>query len=181
MTLAQLSYLAMVSAAIVYLLAMMAHAAEWGFSRGAEAGHVSRRVDASGRVGVTLSGLALGAHVVGVVTRGLAAHRAPWGNMYEFVTSSLAFVMIAYLVLATRYRMRWLGLAMTLLATARTRPPPGRAGPPAPPPHPRVHPAWSHIPLDPAAVSAAAFKVGGGATVLYLLKQRAERRGATTG
>ncbi len=181
MTLAQLSYLAMVSAAIVYLLAMMAHAAEWGFSRGAEAGHVSRRVDASGRVGVTLSGLALGAHVVGVVTRGLAAHRAPWGNMYEFVTSSLAFVMIAYLVLATRYRMRWLGLAMTLLATVGL----GLAVTvffvDVAPLQPALHSAWFLIHIVAAAVSAAAFNVGAGASVLYLLKQRAERRGATTG
>ncbi|HYZ55731.1 MAG TPA: hypothetical protein VE733_19825, partial [Streptosporangiaceae bacterium] len=38
-----------------------------------------------GAVGLTLLGLAV--HLAGVITRGLAAHRAPWGDMYEFVTA----------------------------------------------------------------------------------------------
>ncbi len=36
---------------------------------------------------MALGAIAVTAHLVAVVTRGLAVHRAPWGNMYEFVTA----------------------------------------------------------------------------------------------
>src|SRR6202035_2062549 len=38
------------------------------------------------RAAVALSSLGALAHVVAVTTRGLAVHRAPWGNMYEVIT-----------------------------------------------------------------------------------------------
>src|SRR5512135_626182 len=38
-----------------------------------------------GAIALTYLGLAL--HLAGVITRGLAVHRVPWGDMYEFVTA----------------------------------------------------------------------------------------------
>ncbi|HXT92203.1 MAG TPA: hypothetical protein VN714_23460 [Trebonia sp.] len=40
-----------------------------------------------GRAAVALSAVGMLAHLGAVVTRGLAVHRAPWGNMYEFITA----------------------------------------------------------------------------------------------
>ena len=70
------------------------------------------------------------AHTAAVVTRGLAVHRAPWGNMYEFVTALTCVAAIFFLFVMIRYRA-WtlgvfvmgavvvtLGLAETLIYTA---------------------------------------------------------------
>src|SRR4029079_9065726 len=70
------------------------------------------------------------AHTTAVITRGLAVHRAPWGNMYEFVTALTCVAAIFFLFAMIRYRV-WtlgvfvmgavvvtLGLADTLIYTA---------------------------------------------------------------
>jgi cytochrome c-type biogenesis protein CcsB len=70
------------------------------------------------------------AHTTAVITRGLAVHRAPWGNMYEFVTALTCVAVIFFLFAMIRYRA-WtlgvfvmgavvvtLGLAETLIYTA---------------------------------------------------------------
>jgi len=82
------------------------------------------------RAGVALSSVGVVAHTVAVVTRGLAVHRAPWGNMYEFVTALTCVAAIFFLFAMIRYRA-WslgvfvmgavvvaLGLAETLIYTA---------------------------------------------------------------
>ncbi len=79
---------------------------------------------------VALSAAGVVAHTVAVVTRGLAVHRAPWGNMYEFVTALTCVAAIFFLYAMIRYRA-WtlgvfvmgavvvaLGLAETLIYTA---------------------------------------------------------------
>ena len=79
---------------------------------------------------VTLSLAGVAAHTTAVVTRGLAVHRAPWGNMYEFVTALTCVAAIFFLSVMIRYRA-WtlgvfvmgavvviLGLAETLIYTA---------------------------------------------------------------
>jgi cytochrome c-type biogenesis protein CcsB len=92
-----------------------------------------RAIRAAGRwvqAAVVLSGAGVVAHTVAVVTRGLAVHRAPWGNMYEFVTALTCVAAIFFLYAMIRYRA-WtlgvfvmgavvvaLGLAETLIFTA---------------------------------------------------------------
>ena len=79
---------------------------------------------------LALSAVGVVAHTVAVVTRGLAVHRAPWGNMYEFVTALTCVAAIFFLFVMIRYRA-WalgvfvmgavvvaLGLAETLIYTA---------------------------------------------------------------
>ena len=79
---------------------------------------------------MVLSAVAVAAHTTAVVTRGLAVHRAPWGNMYEFVTALTCVAAIFFLYVMIRYRA-WplgvfvmgavvvtLGLAETLIYTA---------------------------------------------------------------
>jgi ABC-type transport system involved in cytochrome c biogenesis permease subunit len=64
-----------------------------------------------GAVGLTLLGLA--AHLAGVITRGLAAHRPPWGDMYEFVTALSCVTVMFFVALMFRYRVWRLGLFVT--------------------------------------------------------------------
>ena len=62
-----------------------------------------RRATAVAAVGITSVGMAL--HVASFVTRGVAADRVPWGNMYEFSLTG-TFIMIAAYMLAVYPRFR---------------------------------------------------------------------------
>lgn len=54
-------------------------------------------------------------HLGTLVTRGLAAHRMPWGNMYEFVLSVTFVGITAWLVVLSRkHTIRHLGLFVAL-------------------------------------------------------------------
>jgi len=141
----------------------------------------AHRVEMFGRIGVALTLIGFGLSVSGMVLRGLAAHRAPWGNMFEFTVSAMVFVVAVYLVLVARSGMRWLGLPVTLLATVGN----GLAVTvfyvAVAPLVPALHSVWFLIHIVAAAISGAAFNVGGIASILYLLKKRAEDRGEVRG
>ncbi|MGO1973013.1 MAG: c-type cytochrome biogenesis protein CcsB [Propionibacteriaceae bacterium] len=208
------SSLAMVTSVVVYLLALIAHAAEWGAARslgadttserrlvgagaggGAKApgnpssdpvtggpGHErSQRVEMFGRMGLMLTVIGFGCSLLGVVLRGVAGQRAPWGNMYEFVTACLVFVVAGYLVVAIKFGQRWLGLFVTLLATIAN----GLAVTvfyvAVAPLVPALHSVWFIIHIVAAALAGAAFNIGGLASILFLFKQRSEARGAGGG
>jgi cytochrome c-type biogenesis protein CcsB len=79
---------------------------------------------------VALAAVGAAAHTTAVITRGLAVHRAPWGNMYEFLTALTCVAALFFLFAMIRYRA-WtlgvfvmgavvvtLGLAETLVYTA---------------------------------------------------------------
>src|SRR5229473_1499664 len=62
------------------------------------------------RTAVALSLAGVAAHTTAVITRGLAVHRAPWGNMYEFVTALTCVAAIFFLFVMIRYRAWALGV-----------------------------------------------------------------------
>jgi len=92
-----------------------------------------RAIRAAGRwvtTAVLFSSAGVAAHLTAVITRGLAVHRAPWGNMYEFVTALTCIAALFFLFVLIRYQA-WtlgvfvmgavvvtLGLAETLIYTA---------------------------------------------------------------
>ena len=59
----------------------------------------SLRAEIVGRFGLYASVLAFLCHLAGVVLRGMAAHRVPWANMYEFSCAAALAMAFAYLVL----------------------------------------------------------------------------------
>jgi cytochrome c-type biogenesis protein CcsB len=140
------------------------------------AGAGSERADAASRIGLMLTYLAFVLHLAGVVTRGLAAGRVPWGNMYEFsITASLA-VMVVYLLFVHRYKLQWLGLGVTVVAAAVLGLATLALYTPAGPLVPALHSYWLVIHVSAAAISGGAFTIGGLVSILYLVKSRAERR-----
>ena len=202
---AGLSNFAIYSATVVYALAFVSHVLEWAAARqltaapatsaakalvGAAAGpppsapHPAPteaqpdRTDVFGRVGLALTTLAFGIHALGVLTRGMAAGRAPWGNMYEFAMTGALAVAAAYLVLVRTHRLRWLGLlvsgfvVMVLGAAVLT------LYVPAGPLVPALQSYWLVIHVAAAAVAGGGFTVGALASVLYLVKSGAQRRAA---
>jgi cytochrome c-type biogenesis protein CcsB len=128
------------------------------------------------RVALALTAVGLAAHVLGIVTRGLAAHRVPWGNMYEFVTAITCGAVIVFLVVVARYRAYFLGLFVmvpvvlglglcaTVLYTA--------AGPLMP----ALHSYWIAIHVTAAIIASGTFTVAVTTNVAYLLADRYARR-----
>lgn len=186
MTLAEWSYMSMVWAAVGYLVAFALHAAEWATARGQLAVRPSDgsedgsriRVDFYGRLAVSVTVLSAGLHLGGVVLRGLAAHRLPWGNMYEFITSTLVFVVIAYLVLVLRSDMRWLGLGATLILTIGVGLAVTQFYVDVAPLMPALHSVWFIIHIIAACIAGAAFNMGAVATAFYLIRDLAEQKAA---
>lgn len=139
------------------------------------------KVDLWGRVGVALTVIGFACSAVGVVGRGLAAGRPPWGNMFEFTITAMLLIVAGYLVMVWRTGARWLGLPVTLLAAVGN----GLAITvfyvAVAPLVPALHSVWFVIHIIAAAISGAAFNIGAVLTVLFLLRQRAERRGSVHG
>lgn len=61
---------------------------------------------------LTCAGLVL--HVTAVATRGLAEHRIPWGNMYEFIAAITCAAVLVLILGAVRFRAYYLGLFVLL-------------------------------------------------------------------
>jgi cytochrome c-type biogenesis protein CcsB len=141
----------------------------------------SRRVEQFGRMGVALTVIGFLLSVAGVLTRALAAQRAPWGNMFEFTITAMVFVVGVYLILVWRAGLRWLGLPVTMLAAVGN----GLAVTvfyvAVAPLVPALHSVWFLIHIVAAAIAGAAFNVGGLMSILYLIKKRAEDRGTVRG
>jgi len=125
---------------------------------------------------MALSAVAVVAHTAAVVTRGLAVHRAPWGNMYEFVTALTCVAAIFFLFVMVRYRA-WalgvfvmgavvvaLGLAETLIYTA--------AGQLVP----ALQSYWLDIHVTAMTLATGIFFVAAVLGVVYLVADRYSRR-----
>src|SRR5690242_13152767 len=105
---------------VSYIFAMLAYAVEYAFGErkvlvtaGAPASP-SPVPTRAGVVGVSLSVVGVAFHAATLVTRGLAAGRVPWGNMYEFVMAVTLVGSVAWLVVLSRWpRLRHLGLYVT--------------------------------------------------------------------
>ena len=162
-----LSNLSFGAALILYLLAMVGYFHHLAFRR-----HpvlvVARTAAYAG----------LGAHAVSVVTRGAAAGRVPWGNMYEYASMVGLIVVAIYLLVVER---SWkteavggfaLGTTVLIMAGATLLyVPPG-------PLVPALDSYWIRIHVVAAMTGSALFTLGFLFTVLYLKQDGRERREA---
>ena len=128
------------------------------------------------RATVSLSALGVLAHLVAVVTRGLAVHRAPWGNMYEFITALTCVAAIFFGYIVVRYRA-WplgvfvmgavvlaLGLAETIIYT------------PAGPLVPALQSYWLSIHVTAMTLATGIFFVAAVLGIMYLIAERYRKR-----
>jgi cytochrome c-type biogenesis protein CcsB len=128
------------------------------------------------RLAFGLTCIGVTAQVLAIVARGLAEHRTPWGNMYEFIA---AFTCVAVLVLVAA--MVWqqayylglfvlfpvvfgLGIDLTVLYT------------PAGSLVPALQSYWIAIHVTAMLVAIGLFVFGAVVTILYLLADRSQRR-----
>ena len=69
-----------------------------------------KRTEKAARLATAFMGLGTLLLLAGIISRGISAGHAPWGNMYEFsITGAFAF-SLAYLAALRKYDLRWLGL-----------------------------------------------------------------------
>ncbi len=140
------------------------------------------RAAAFGRIGMVLFGLATALLGAGVVCRGLAAERAPWGNMYEFAITGGFVSAVAYLGIQWRYRaaramavwvvlliLLFLGLAVIVLYV------------PAGPLVPALRSPWLVIHVFAAILSTGLFTVSVVASVMHLAADRRVSSGRPLG
>ncbi|MGH2657392.1 MAG: c-type cytochrome biogenesis protein CcsB [Actinomycetota bacterium] len=135
-----------------------------------------RGVLTAGRV-VAFAGLA--AHGVSVVTRGLAAGRVPWGNMYEYASVLGFLIVAAYLLVIERAwrteEVRGFAIGAAVLAMAGATlfyVPPG-------PLVPALNSYWIRIHVVLAVLASSLFTLATVFTLLYLVQERRERRSAS--
>ncbi|MGH2545919.1 MAG: c-type cytochrome biogenesis protein CcsB [Actinomycetota bacterium] len=134
-----------------------------------------RGVLTAGRV-VAFAGLA--GHGVSVVTRGLAAGRVPWGNMYEYASVLGFLIVAAYLLVIERAwrteEVRGFAIGAAVLAMAGATliyVPPG-------PLVPALNSYWIRIHVVLAVMASSLFTLGTVFTLLSLVQERRERRSA---
>ena len=188
-----LSNQAVAAAGLVYFLALLAYVVEWASLRqvvqqqvlaGSAGPDVTEpdpaqerhqhRVAMFGRLGLLLTGIAVGLHLLGLVSRGMSAdpNRVPWGNMYEFTLAGTFVVAAFYLVLQRRYELSWLGpvvvaFVLTLLMVAVI----WLYDPTGPLPD-ALNSYWLVIHVVSAITATGGFTLGGMTSAVYLLKRR---------
>ncbi len=133
-----------------------------------------------GRMGLALVVLGLGLAVASLVLRGLSAHRAPWGNMYEFTSLMCAITVLCWLVVLRRQALRPLSvfvlvpvvILMFLAGTVLY----ARSAPVVP----ALRSYWLVIHVSVISAATGVMLVSGVASLLFLLR-RGQVEGAETG
>jgi cytochrome c-type biogenesis protein CcsB len=171
------------SAMIFYTLAFFAHAVEVAWSVKTPAKSVKKtkldfsRTDRIGRLASSFMVLGFLLLLPGVIFRGISANRVPWGNMYEFsITGAVAF-SAAYLFALKKYKLRWLGLPVSLsvlltLGTAVTL-----LYRPSAPLMPALKSPWLVIHVSAAIISGGVFLLANCIAATYLILDRYEQKG----
>jgi cytochrome c-type biogenesis protein CcsB len=132
------------------------------------------------RVGVSLTVLAATLVSLAVLTRGISAQRPPWGNMYEFTVTGVAVLLVIWVSMVGR-RKEWrdlgvivvlfslllLGVAVLVLYTESAQLVPA------------LKSYWLWIHVTAAIIASGVFTVGSLASVVYLFRERTERRVAS--
>jgi cytochrome c-type biogenesis protein CcsB len=152
----------------------------------ANPGGTGRAADATSEPGRLTGGavalLAVGCalNVGAVITRGIAAERAPWGNMYEFALVGAASIAVAFLIARRRFAIDRLnigvaGLALLVLGLAVTvlyvR---------VDALIPVLNSYWLAIHVAAAIVAGGAFTIAAIASVAFLFRRWRERRRGET-
>ena len=167
----------------LYTLAFFAHAVEVAWSVKTPAKSVKKtkldfsRTERVGRLASAFMVLGVLLLTAGVIFRGISANRVPWGNMYEFsITGAFPFSG-AYLFALKKYKLRWLGLPVSLavlltLGTAITL-----LYRPSAPLVPALKSTWLVIHVSAAIISGGVFLLANSIAGAYLILDRYEQKG----
>ncbi|WP_327007100.1 c-type cytochrome biogenesis protein CcsB [Dactylosporangium sp. NBC_01737] len=125
----------------------------------------------AGVAAVALTVLGYLGHLGALVTRGIAADRAPWGNMYEFVMTATLVGVSAWLVVLAKWRnLRHLGLFVTLVASILLAIAGMTLYVPVGPLVPALQSYWLVIHVGAASIASGIFLVGFVAAAMHLIR-----------
>jgi cytochrome c-type biogenesis protein CcsB len=124
--------------------------------------------------GLACIGLVL--HVAAIVTRGLAEHRVPWGNMYEFIGAFTCMAVLVLVAASVWYRAYYMGLFVLLPVVLALGIDLTWIYTPVGSLVPALQSYWIAIHVTAMIVAIGLFIFGAVVTTLYLLTDRSQRR-----
>jgi cytochrome c-type biogenesis protein CcsB len=124
-----------------------------------------------GKIAVAVTGVGWLAHLGTLITRGIAADRMPWGNMYEFILSVTFVGSTVWLgVVLRRPAIRHLGLFVTLVLVMLL----GAAGlvayTPVGPLVPALNSYWFIIHVSTVILASGIFLIGAVPAAMFLIR-----------
>lgn len=127
------------------------------------------------RIAVVVLALGVLIHAAGVITRGMAAQRVPWGNMYEFCTTGALVATTIYLITLFFRDLRFVGILVTGLALIMMCA--ATIAFPTPVGHlkPALQSYWLVIHVSIAVLASGIFTITFAMAVLQLIQTRRER------
>jgi len=197
---AELSNTLMAFTVLAYLAAMICYAAEYAFGDRSHVGRAAARParqlvgsgaptddvvvedppverprrdggTIAGWIGVGFNALGLLVHLGTLVTRGVAAGRMPWGNMYEFILSVTFVGSAAWLiVLSRRPAVRHLGLFVSLVLVMLLGADGLIAYTPVGPLVPALNSYWFVIHVSTIILASGVFLLGAVPASMFLIK-----------
>lgn len=164
-------------AVVTYLIAMVCFAVDIS----GLGGHApQRKVRRAANIGLALSWLGVGLHLVGLVMRGLAAGRVPWANMYEFSLTFALVSVLGFLLVNRKRDIRYLGVFVTFLAVAVLFVAFWHLFVEADGVAPILDSYWLVVHVSVAAGSTGVFSIAAAASALQLIQHRLSRRTVAT-
>ena len=121
--LAALSRIVVLVALTIYSIAFLV--LSFGLVRKVSEGKTNKLAKRLEVIGLSLMGLGVVVHFVGVLTRGIAASRVPWANMYEFSITGSFVVTFIYLIAVLFKDIRFIatfvsGFVVLIIGSANT-------------------------------------------------------------
>ncbi len=135
--------------------------------------------DRLGRIAVSLTTLAALLDLCAVITRGISAHRPPWGNLYEFTCAMTVVAALLFVgLIAAGKDVRWMGLPVTFGAVLGLGIAVAVFYTDSEQLVPALHSYWLWIHVSGAMVCGGALYAGAVAAVLFYAKDVYEQRRA---
>ncbi len=129
-----------------------------------------------GRAGMLVTVVGFVAQLFSIVTRGIAAGRAPWGNMYEFTSMICAAAVAGFLFVMYRTRARSTGFFVMIPVVILMFVGGTKLYTQVETLVPALHSYWLLIHVLAVSLSSGVLMVSGVASVMYLLRSRYERK-----
>jgi cytochrome c-type biogenesis protein CcsB len=124
-----------------------------------------------GRIAVGINVVAVLLHLGGLVTRGVAADRMPWGNMYEYILSTTFIASAVWIgVVLARPAVRHLGLFASLALVVMLGAATMIAYTPVGPLVPALNSYWFIIHVSTIIIGSGIFLIGAVPAVMYLIR-----------
>ena len=129
-----------------------------------------------GRAGLIVTIVGFTAQLFSIITRGLAAGRAPWGNMYEFTSLLCAAAVAGFLFVLYRTKARSVGFFVMIPVVILMFVGGTKLYTQVETLVPALHSYWLLIHVLAVSLSSGVLMVSGVASVMYLLRAGYERK-----